>query len=215
MNKSPKSLLVASFILAMIMSFCLFALIPQLAREEVPRQLPVSRAPVRLYTEPPPEPEMPQRQAEEKPDQTPPVERPLQAMAPLKPRLLQAPELDYAPPQVALDLSTTGPPAPLAGLSGVYRPDELDRVPALNFHVKPLYPYRAKRMGISGFVVVEFDVNVEGKVAQARIVESKPPGVFDGAVLEAVRKWRFQPGELLGDRVATHMVKKIVFNLEE
>jgi periplasmic protein TonB len=215
MNKSPKRLLAASFILAMMMSFCLFALIPQLAREEVPRQLPVSRAPVRLYTAPPPEPETPQRQPEEKTEQTPPVERPLQAMTPLKPRLLQAPELDYAPPQVALDLATTGPPVPLTELSGVYRPDELDRAPALNFHVKPLYPYRAKRMGISGYVVVEFDVNVEGNVEQIRIIGSEPPGVFDAAVLESVRKWRFHPGELLGDRVATHMVKKIVFNLEE
>lgn len=214
MGKPPKLILLASFFLAILVSFCLFALIPQLAQQEAPRELPVRRTVARLYTEPLPEPEIPPKQKkieEEKPQ----LLQNLRPKALPKPRLLQAPELDFRPPRVSLQLATGVTPVPLADLSGVYQTDDLDRAPVLNFHVKPLYPYRAKRMNISGHIKVQFDVGSDGTVAAIKILESVPSGIFDQAVLQVVQRWQFQPGEVMGDQVVTRMVKTIIFNLEE
>ncbi len=55
MGKSPRVILFASFCLASCVCFCLFALIPQLAQHETPRDLPMHRTAARLYVEAPPE----------------------------------------------------------------------------------------------------------------------------------------------------------------
>jgi protein TonB len=213
MVKSSKRISLICLGLAVLVSFCLFALIPKLAQQKLPRQLPARRTPARLFTEPPPEPEIPKEQRIEEPEEQPLQQ--LQAQVPLKPKIVQAPELDYAPPRVALNMSTVGPPAPLSDLAAVYKPGDLDKAPMLHLHVKPLYPYRAQRMNITGYVVVEYDVRPDGTVGEIRILESNPPGIFDDAVLKAVRKWKYHPGELLGDQVTTRMAKKILFNLED
>ena len=53
------------------------------------------------------------------------------------------------------------------------------------------YPAAARQQGIEGYVVVRYDVEVEGRVTGAQVVVSQPPGVFDEAALRAVRSWRF------------------------
>ena len=57
----------------------------------------------------------------------------------------------------------------------------------------PAYPPEALRAGESGEVVVEFTVNPDGSVSNARVVRANPPRTFDRAALSAVRRWRFQP----------------------
>lgn len=57
----------------------------------------------------------------------------------------------------------------------------------------PTYPPEALRAGESGEVVVEFTVNPDGSVSNARVVRANPPRTFDRAALSAVRRWRFQP----------------------
>lgn len=214
MGKTPKPLLLVSFFLALLISFCLFALIPQLAQQEAPRELPVRRTVARLYTEPPPEPEIPPKH-EKVEEEKPQVIQDIRPKALPRPRMLQTPEFDFRPPEVSLQLVTGVAPVPLADLSGVYRAEDLDRAPVLSFHVKPLYPYRAKRMNISGHVKIQFDVGSDGSVTATKILESVPPGVFDEAVLQVVQKWQFQPGEIMGDQVVTRMEKTIIFNLED
>lgn len=59
--------------------------------------------------------------------------------------------------------------------------------------IPPLYPPAARRRRIEGYVVVEFTVTETGAVRDPKIVGAQPPGVFDRAVLRAVRRWRFQP----------------------
>ena len=214
MGRAPRSIILTCFFLALLVCFCLFALIPQLAQHEVPRDLPVRRTVARLYTEPPPEPEIPpkQKKVEEEKQQ---LLQNLQPKVSPKPYLLQAPELDFLPPDVNLQMATGVALVPPADLSGIYRAGDLDRAPILSFHVKPLYPYRAKRMNISGHIKIQFDVGNDGTVGAMRILESVPPGVFDDAVLQVVQKWQFKPGEIMGDQVVTRMVKKIIFNLED
>ncbi|WP_321366663.1 energy transducer TonB [uncultured Desulfuromusa sp.] len=214
MGATPRAIILASFLLALFVCFCLFALIPQLAQHEAPRELPVRRTAARFYVEPPPEPEIPQKQkrVEEKKQQ---LTQNLQPKVSPKPHLLQPPEFDFQPPDVNLQMATGVAMVPSADLSGIYPTGDLDRTPVISFHVKPLYPYRAKRMNISGHVIIQFDVGSDGSVGAVKILESVPPGVFDDAVLQVVPKWQFQAGEIMGNQVVTRMVKKIIFNLED
>ncbi len=59
--------------------------------------------------------------------------------------------------------------------------------------IKPEYPMRARQDGIEGSVGVRFDVDPRGKVTNVRITSSRPRGVFDRAVMKAVKRWRYRP----------------------
>ncbi|MCY7355408.1 MAG: energy transducer TonB [Lysobacter sp.] len=76
------------------------------------------------------------------------------------------------------------PAAPAASSSNELRPIS---------QPSPRYPAAAARAGQSGTVQVEFTVGADGSVTSARVVEAKPPRVFDREALAAVKKWRFQP----------------------
>lgn len=57
----------------------------------------------------------------------------------------------------------------------------------------PDYPREAQRRRRAGSVEVEFTVDVDGTVTNARVVNADPPRVFDREALQAVNRWRFQP----------------------
>ena len=62
----------------------------------------------------------------------------------------------------------------------------------------PIYPADARAKGIEGYVVVQYDVSVEGLVTNAVVVEAEPVNVFDRAALDAVKSWRFNAPRLNG-----------------
>jgi periplasmic protein TonB len=68
---------------------------------------------------------------------------------------------------------------------------------------EPVYPERALRRGIEGYAIVEFIITRSGKTVEIHTVESSPPGVFDRAAENAIRKWRYAKGvgPLAGVRV--------------
>lgn len=72
---------------------------------------------------------------------------------------------------------------------------------------EPRYPPEALRAGQSGEVQVEFTVNPDGSVVNARVVRADPPRVFDREAVAAVRRWRFEP---VGEAVTTR--RTIGFN---
>lgn len=59
--------------------------------------------------------------------------------------------------------------------------------------VDPEYPPRAQQQGIEGWVDLEFTISPVGTVQDARVLEARPPFVFDRAALKAVRRWRYNP----------------------
>lgn len=67
----------------------------------------------------------------------------------------------------------------------------------------PRYPPDALRAGQAGEVLVEFTVNPDGSVSNARVVRADPPRVFDREAVAAVRRWRFEP---VGQAVTTRRV---------
>lgn len=62
--------------------------------------------------------------------------------------------------------------------------------PTVLTKVDPIYPPEALREGVSGTVIVELIIDLEGHVASAELVRSIPP--LDEAALAAVRQWTFE-----------------------
>jgi TonB family protein len=58
--------------------------------------------------------------------------------------------------------------------------------------VKPKYPPEAEAAHIEGRVKARLTVEVNGSVSNVQVLLSEPPGVFDEAVLEAVRQYIFK-----------------------
>lgn len=60
-------------------------------------------------------------------------------------------------------------------------------------HVQPKFPNRLARLGQEGYAVVEFDIDANGNVENASVVETKGGVEFGNASLKAVKNWRFEP----------------------
>lgn len=67
------------------------------------------------------------------------------------------------------------------------------RDPLPIMRVTPIYPSRASRRGIEGWVEVEFTITTTGATEALQVVAEDPPGVFSRAAMKAVRKWKYKP----------------------
>jgi len=58
----------------------------------------------------------------------------------------------------------------------------------------PLYPQRARSLGLEGWVMLSFSVDVDGNVVPGSIetVNAQPPGYFERSALNAVRRMNFE-----------------------
>ena len=134
----------------------------------------------------------------------------------LKPRLpfQLNPKLPATPSSLAMppmeNFSMTAPT-----LKGIYEMGELDNPLTPLAKIPPLYPMRAMRRGIEGWVKVRFRVNTQGRVEQATILESDPENVFDQSVINCISQWKFKPGTVEGIPVDTLAETTIRFELEK
>jgi len=85
-----------------------------------------------------------------------------------------------------------GPPNPLARPDGRPGPWIADSIVMLRSQIPPIYPIRALRRELEGYVIVEFTVTKRGAVRDVRIVESSHQE-FEEAAATAVAKSRYQP----------------------
>jgi len=94
------------------------------------------------------------------------------------------------------------------GVGGLFDGDiiPLQRIP-------PQYPRDAARNGITGWVQLEVTVNADGTVRSARVIESKPKGMFEASAVQAVMRWKFKPKVVNGQPVPQKGSQKIEFNL--
>lgn len=69
--------------------------------------------------------------------------------------------------------------------------------------VNPKFPEGALAFGETGNVVLEVVITKDGKVTAPRIVEPLAAPTLSYAFLEALRKWRFEPGRFNGEPVET------------
>ncbi len=207
----------AVMVMALGASLVLFALAPLLSvREDLK---PVLSAPLESiyltrYTPPPQREEEVFRKPPPKEKEPPPPKRlNIQKHTTVtKPKVdLEVPRLTFAlNPKLKSGISVSAPPP---SLPSEFESGQVDQPPQVISRVPPIYPYSAKRRGVTGVVVVRFLVDVQGRVQRLRVMESKPPGIFDKCVHQAVAKWRFKPGVFQGQAVPTWVVVPIKFKL--
>lgn len=73
------------------------------------------------------------------------------------------------------------------------------------------YPAQALKDGIKGFVIINMLIGKDGSVELAKILDSKPVGVFDNSALNAVNSWRFSPAKYKTKPVKMWAKQKISF----
>lgn len=100
------------------------------------------------------------------------------------------------------------------GLNDVYGIGEIDNPLTPISQVPPVYPMRARRRGIEGWVKVKILVTEQGLVNKVEILEAKPKDVFEQSVIRCISSWRFSPGTVQGVPVKTWVATKIRFELE-
>lgn len=132
------------------------------------------------------------------------------------------------PPTARMTVATEGP----TGGPGIQVPGSLDLSPGTAGggpavatgmdsdlvplqRVNPVYPQDARRNKIEGYVKLELIVAPDGSVRSAKVVESKPKGLFDASAVTAVLKWRFKPKTVDGKAVEQKGVQKIEFTINK
>ncbi|MCX7805351.1 MAG: energy transducer TonB [Planctomycetota bacterium] len=91
----------------------------------------------------------------------------------------------------------------------------VDSPPVRTFYVEPVYPEAARRLGVEGWVEVEFAVGTDGRVSDARVLRSSGGGRLDEAALAAIRRWMFRPALRGGRPVPATCAVRVVFRLED
>ena len=118
----------------------------------------------------------------------------------------KAPTLDIEFPDISLPTDFGGAfvNAPVAGQTS-------QLIPLVR--INPQYPRAELLSGVEGYVKVRFTVNEDGTVSKPRVVESRPPRVFDLAALTAIKKWKFRPKVINGVAMKQDGVQIIDFKL--
>ena len=107
-----------------------------------------------------------------------------------------------------------GRPSGLGKGVAIFDPSMLDQQPVARLRIPPQYPFEMKRAGITGEVLIEFIIDVNGEVKNPTVVKSTQRE-FENAALLAVAKWKFTPGKKGGRPVNSRRQQPISFTLNE
>ena len=81
---------------------------------------------------------------------------------------------------------------------------ELEKRPEAVSQVAPTYPEALRKAKVEGVVTLIFVLDETGKVEDPRVENSTRPE-FEKPALDAIRKWRFSPGQKDGQAVRTYI----------
>ena len=118
----------------------------------------------------------------------------------------QAPNLDIEFPDIAIPTDFKG-----AFLGPQNQGGNSQVIPLVR--INPQYPRNELLAGVEGWVKVRFTVEPDGSVSSPKVVESKPPRVFDSSALRAIKKWKFKPKVVNGIAVSQDGTQIIEFKL--
>jgi protein TonB len=88
-------------------------------------------------------------------------------------------------------VSVATPTFDTTGMGQISVGSDRDVIPLVR--INPEYPQRARSRGIEGWVQVEFTISPAGTVADAKVVDADPKGLFEKAALEAIGRWKYNP----------------------
>ena len=92
--------------------------------------------------------------------------------------------------------------------------DTLNQLPVSLKLNAPKYPKRAQQRGLEGKVLVEFDVDVGGKVINPKVIWSENE-VFNSSALKSVSSWLFKPALENGEPILSKGQRRIISFLLE
>ncbi len=98
--------------------------------------------------------------------------------------------------------------------SSIVSLDMLDRSPRVRSQIEPVYPFDMRRDATEGMVEVAFVVGKDGTVTHA-YAEKSSHRAFEEPALNAVRKWRFEPGRSHGRVVSFRMSVQLHFRITD
>ena len=82
--------------------------------------------------------------------------------------------------------------------------------------IPPEYPSRAQQRGIEGWVLLEFTISPSGTVADPKVIDADPKGIFDDAALKAIARWKYNPKVENGVAVERRGIRiQLTFELED
>jgi len=94
-----------------------------------------------------------------------------------------------------------------------FSPSLPDTPPKVVFRAPPIYPFVMKASGLRGETLVEFTVDHTGSVKNPVVIRSNNPG-FNEATIDAILKWKFEPGLNGGKPVSVLLQQPFVFEFE-
>ena len=196
---------------ALLVTLSYFLILPLLGHLGRPPAKQIAIRSVDVVDEPPPPPP-PEEKEEEKEEEA-------------KPKLDENPEpLDLSELELALNADSGGGwdsgefsinldkhLKKAGGMDAVFSMAELDQKPRAVFRPNPRYPEELQRQGVEGTVYVVFMVSKNGRVEKAKVQKSPHPA-FAQEALEAIEKWKFEPGRRKGQPVPFRMRVPITFS---
>ncbi|GEM_PF-5868411 len=90
---------------------------------------------------------------------------------------------------------------------------KVDKRPDFLYKAELKYPLKAKQLGVEGTVILEADIDTEGKIINIRIIKKAGFG-FDEAALNMIKMSKFSPAYSNGKPVPVRMRFTILFKLE-
>lgn len=125
-----------------------------------------------------------------------------------RPQLVEEKPMPPPPPVMATE-TPAAPPSATAAVA----PGEV-AVPIPGQTPPPRYPATAMRRGSTGTVLVRVEVGVDGTPTDVQVAKRSGSRDLDRAAMEAVRDWRFRPGQRNGQPVTSVVTIPIDFSLE-
>ncbi|MCI0636653.1 MAG: energy transducer TonB, partial [Actinobacteria bacterium] len=125
-----------------------------------------------------------------------------------------------APPPAAANASAngvlggTGSGEPAQSTNRIYDMGDLDALPSLSGPCEAEMPAFARQTRQSGFVMLQFTLDTQGRVQNPRVRASQPPGVFDQAALSAIRRCRYSVPKVSGRPVSVTFRQRMSFRAQ-
>lgn len=88
-----------------------------------------------------------------------------------------------------------------------------DQMPVASTQSVPEYPPVLLSKGIEGVVLLKIEISSAGVVTDCQVKQSSGYPEMDESAMKAVNTWRFEPAKLLGQPVASMVLKKIRFKI--
>lgn len=101
----------------------------------------------------------------------------------------------------------------LAQGDSVMTADTVDQLPKVQYREPIDFPEKAKLEKLVGSITANILVDTKGRVERVKLLESNPPGIFETAATEGLKKWTFSPAEYQGRLVSVWVKQKVEFKL--